>query len=79
MKVKYEDKEEMMDILKDQTVRDLKKLLQNFCGLPSNKIKIFEYKPDYNQLDQLRSNIRSLHSYRWTEMDEIHIYPTETY
>ncbi|XP_071175636.1 tubulin-specific chaperone cofactor E-like protein isoform X2 [Mytilus edulis] len=79
MKVKYEDKEEMMDILKDQTVKDLKKFLQNFCGLPSKIIKIFEYKPDYNQLHQLKSNIRSLHSYRWTEMDEIHIYPTETY
>ncbi|XP_052060277.1 tubulin-specific chaperone cofactor E-like protein isoform X2 [Mytilus californianus] len=79
IKVKYEDKEEMMDILKDQTVKDLKKVLQNFCGLPNNKIKIYEFRSDYNDLNLLRSNIRSLHSYRWTEMDEIHIYHAETY
>ncbi|XP_076110268.1 tubulin-specific chaperone cofactor E-like protein isoform X1 [Mytilus galloprovincialis] len=78
IKVKFENKEEMMDILKEQTVKDLKKLLQNFCGLTVDKMKIFEYKSDYDNLYLMRSEIRSLHSYRFTELDEIHIYRVET-
>lgn len=74
MKVKFEEKEEIFTFLQNQTVKDLKKMLQNFCGLPVEKMKLFEYKSDYNQLHEIRSETRSLHSFRWTDLDELHIY-----
>ena len=74
MKVKFEEKEEILTFLQNQTVKDLKKMLQNFCGLPVEKMKLYEYKSDYNQLDEIRSETRSLHSFRWTDLDELHIY-----
>jgi len=79
MKVKFEDKEEIMDILKNQNVKDLKKTLKNFCGLPIEKMKLYEYKSDYSDCSEILSETRSLHSFRWTEMDEIHIYRRKFY
>jgi hypothetical protein len=52
MKVKFEEKEEIFTFLQNQTVKDLKKMLQNFCGLPVEKMKLFEYKPDNNFLKE---------------------------
>ncbi|KAJ8315962.1 hypothetical protein KUTeg_005976 [Tegillarca granosa] len=40
MKVTCEDKEEFMDVNIQQTVRQFKKLLQNFVGLPPSKFKL---------------------------------------
>lgn len=75
LKVKFEDKEESMNILKDQTVKELKKLLQNFCGIPYHKMVLFGFKSEDEYLSEIKQNTRSLHSYRcFMEIDELHIY-----
>lgn len=64
-----------MNILKDQTVKELKKLLQNFCGIPYHKMVLFGFKSEDEYLSEIKQNTLSLHSYRcFMEIDELHIY-----
>ena len=73
IKVIFEDKEEMMDIAKNQTVLDLKKFLRGFCKIPINRMLICEYIKGNSYLNDLNYNSRMLHTFKWTKDNELHI------
>ena len=74
LKVKFEDKEEMMEISKEQKVKDLKKMLQNFSGLSAKVMKVYQVGTKNEVLSEMMFNERFLHSYDWTGVDELHIF-----
>ena len=71
-----DDRREPLVVNANQTVRDLKKTLQNIVGLPSNRFNIY-YQDVEGGLapDQLRYMDKKLYTYRMSDGDEFIIVP----
>ncbi|XP_053377364.1 tubulin-specific chaperone cofactor E-like protein [Mercenaria mercenaria] len=75
--VKFEEKEELMDIYVNQTPGDLKKLLRNFTGLPVAKMQVYYvemFEGKIKDYVELKSLSRKLLSYNMNLGDEIHVH-----
>ncbi|KAL3885866.1 hypothetical protein ACJMK2_025897 [Sinanodonta woodiana] len=76
IKVKFEDKEEMMMVDSRNTVTEFKKVLQIFTGLPMNKFRLYHmetFHGQYRDTTELRSSNRQLFSFNIRDGDEFHI------
>ena len=76
IKVKFEDKEEMMTVDSRNTVTEFKKVLQIFTGLPVSKFRLYHmetFHGQYRDSTELRSSNRQLFSFNIRDGDEFHI------
>ncbi|KAL5020308.1 hypothetical protein ScPMuIL_003200 [Solemya velum] len=55
-------------------VKDLKKQLESFCGVPSSKIRLYLKEHFSPHLLEMIYPTKELRTYRMTEEDEIHVY-----
>ena len=76
VQVKFEEKTEYMNIDLRQTVKDFKKLLQNFTGLPPSKMRVSyveNFDGWYKDIITLRLPNKTLLSLNINEGDEFQI------
>ena len=76
VQVKFEDKEEMMDVDVRQTVFEFKKLLWNFTGLPPTKFRIFHienFEGMYKDSNEIKLPNKILRTLNFKEESEIQI------
>ena len=74
--VKFEDKEEIMDVDLRQTIFEFKKLLQNFTGLPPAKFRLFHienYEGVYKDTRELKMPNKVLRTLNLKDDSEIQI------
>ena len=75
--MKFEEKVELMDIDKRQTVLEFKKLLRNFTGLPAQKFRLMHvenFEGKYRDMNEMKFPYKTLVSMNMNEGDEIIIY-----
>ena len=74
--VNSDNKKERMEVSINQTVRELKKSLQNVAGLPTNKFALF-YKDSItpNGADRLRNLDKKLYALNLNDGDQFIIHP----
>ena len=75
--MKFEEKVELMDIDKRQTVLEFKKLLRNFTGLPTQKFRLMHvenFEGKYRDTNEMKFPNKTLVSMNMNEGDEIVIY-----
>ena len=73
--VKFEEKEEMMEVDLRQTIFEFKKLLQNFTGLPSPKFRLIHIENcgRYKHIRELNLPNKVLRTINFKEDSEIEI------
>lgn len=75
--VKFEDKEDNMDVYLHQTVAEFKKMLRSFTGLPLEKMKVFYvemFDGKIKDFCEMKLPSRTLLNYHMYAGDEIHIH-----
>ena len=77
LQVRFEEKVELMDIDKRQTVFEFKKMLRNFTGLHHLKVRLMHvehFEGKYRDTNEMKFPNKTLVSMNLREDDEIIIY-----